>query len=108
MKILCDEHVPPALVSALRSEGFDVSTAAESVELGISDADLLEFASERGYIVLTNDSDFVDRTGHAGVLYYEDQDASDRELVRAIRTVDDLLPDDAVEDRTIFLPDGWT
>ena len=49
MKTLCDEHVPPALVSALRSEGFDVSTVAESVELGISDADLLEFASERGY-----------------------------------------------------------
>ena len=58
--------------------------------------------------MLTNDSDFVDRTGYAGVLYYEDQGASDRELVRAIRTVDDLLPDDAVENRTIFLPDGWT
>jgi hypothetical protein len=58
--------------------------------------------------VLTNDSDFVDREGHCGVLYYEDQDASTREPVRAVRTVDDLLPDGAVEGETIFLPDGWT
>ncbi|WP_135364982.1 DUF5615 family PIN-like protein [Halosimplex halophilum] len=108
MRVLCDEHVPPALVSALRSEGFEVETVGESVELGSPDADLLEFASDRGYAVLTSDSDFVDRKGHSGVLYYEDQNVSTRELVRAVRMVDDLLPDDAVEGETIFLPDGWT
>lgn len=108
MRLLCDEHVPPALVHALRSEGFAVPTVEESVELGSSDAAVMDYATERGLAVLTNDSDFVDEDGHSGVLYYEDQQTSNRELVAAIRTVDDLLSDDDLENETVFLPDGWS
>jgi predicted nuclease of predicted toxin-antitoxin system len=77
------------------------------VELGSPDADVLEFATDHGYVVLTNDTDFVDRNGHSGVFFYEDQQTSNRELLQAIRTVEDLLTDENIRNRTIFLPDGW-
>jgi len=107
MKILCDEHVPPAIVNALDSEGFTVVTVADELESGTADADLLRFAADQGYVVLTNDSDFVDRIDHAGVLYYDDQSLSHRELLRAVRRVDDVLDEEHRRDRTVFLPDGW-
>lgn len=107
MKILCDEHVSPAVANALEGEGFEVATVASALSTGTTDDDVLEYAANEGYVVLTNDSDFVDGDGHRGVLYFEDQSVSNRELVRAIRQIDDLLPTETLVDRTVFLPDGW-
>lgn len=107
MKVLCDEHVPPAVVNALRSEGVDTATVADALEPGTADADLLAYCVDHGYVLLTNDSDFVGRSGHRGVLYYDDQGAGPRDLVRAVRTIADLLEYDHLADRTFFVPDGW-
>jgi predicted nuclease of predicted toxin-antitoxin system len=112
MRILCDEHVPPPLANAIRGEGLQVTTVGEALDHGASDDEVRANASEHGFVVLTNDSDFVARTDESGpdcgVLYYDDQRAPHRELVRAIRTVDDVLPDEQLVETTIFLPDGWT
>jgi hypothetical protein len=105
--VLCDEHVPGAVANALRSEGIDVARVGEQVDPGTADEALLEFAAERGYVVLTSDSDFADVTGHAGVLYDDDQRVPNRELVRAVRNVSELLDADDLTDRTVFVPDGW-
>ena len=107
MKLLCDEHVPPAVANALRGEGIDAASLSEELGSGTRDTDLLDYAAEREYTILTNDTDFVGETGHAGILYYGDQQVSTRELVGAIRNVDDLLPDEELVDRTLFVPDGW-
>jgi predicted nuclease of predicted toxin-antitoxin system len=107
MKLLCDEHVPPAVANALRGEGIDATSLSEELGSGTKDTDLLDYAAKREYIVLTNDTDFVGETGHAGILYYDDQQVSPRILVCAIRNVDDRLPDEEPVDRTLFVPDGW-
>jgi predicted nuclease of predicted toxin-antitoxin system len=39
---------------------------------GTKDTDLLNYAVKREYTILTNDTDFVGETGHAGILYYDD------------------------------------
>ncbi|PSP34569.1 hypothetical protein BRC64_00610 [Halobacteriales archaeon QH_10_67_22] len=106
MRILCDEHVPPPVVNALRGEGIEVATVTDELEPGTADTDVLSHATDRGYLLLTNDSDFVDRP-EGGVLYYDDQSTTRRDLVNAVRTVEDLLADTDLTEQTIYLPDGW-
>lgn len=107
MKVLCDEHVPSALENALRGEGIETVHASDVLESGTSDDDLLEYARSERLVVLTNDSDFLDRTGHSGVLYYDDQRTPRQELVRAVRNVSDVMDGEHLENETVFLPDGW-
>lgn len=58
MRLLADEHVPPALVSALRGEGHDVAIVGDDVPAGAEDGTLLEFARATDRIVLSEDADF--------------------------------------------------
>jgi hypothetical protein len=44
IKFYCDEHVDPAIASALRKRGLDVLTAQETGMLGIADEVHLQFA----------------------------------------------------------------
>ncbi len=45
MRLLADEYVPPAIVSALRGEGHDVAVIGDDVDLGSEDTVLLELFS---------------------------------------------------------------
>ncbi|MGQ3330950.1 DUF5615 family PIN-like protein [Halorubrum sp. FL23] len=58
MRLLADEHVPPAIVSALRGEGHDVAVVGDNVELGSEDTVLLEYARETDRLILSEDTDF--------------------------------------------------
>jgi hypothetical protein len=40
VRLLADEHVPPAVVSALRGEGHDVAVVGSDLESGALEADL--------------------------------------------------------------------
>lgn len=56
--ILADENIDPEVVSALRSEGKDI-TAAVTVGLGgASDTQVMRCAHSAGRVVLTHDRDF--------------------------------------------------
>jgi hypothetical protein len=97
--LLTDEHVSPAVANALRSEGIDAVTIYDTPVVGGADPDVLAFASENGYAVLTNDQDFV--TGdfvaavdHRGVFFYEDQRTSRKDIVRSDRGERHPLPSD--------------
>ena len=90
MTLLTDEHVSPAVANALRSEGTDAATIDDTPVVGGADPDVLAFANENGYAVLTNDQDFV--TGdfvaavdNRGVFFYEDQRTSRKDIVRLDR-----------------------
>lgn len=107
MRVPCDEHVPAAVANALESEGVEAVSVVDVLDPGTEDAGLLEFATDHGYVVLTNDRDFLDRSGHGGVLYYDDQRVDSRELVLAVRTISEVMEPDDVADTTLFVPDGW-
>jgi predicted nuclease of predicted toxin-antitoxin system len=57
MRFLADESCDFAVVCALRGEGNDVMTVAESA-LGIEDDEVIALAVREGRIVLTEDKDF--------------------------------------------------
>ena len=67
MRILADENIVPAHVSALESAGYDVRRVGDVLEKGAGDAAVLNAASQENRVVLTYDKkDFSDTAGHQG------------------------------------------
>jgi predicted nuclease of predicted toxin-antitoxin system len=60
IRLFLDEDLWPGLAIALRERGFDVAHAYEVERGGMSDADQLAYAAEKGRAILThNAKDFV-------------------------------------------------
>jgi predicted nuclease of predicted toxin-antitoxin system len=110
MRIVADEHVPPAFVTALRGEGHDVSAVGEAVELGSDDAGILDYAREHGRIILSEDVDFrggdpaLDLSAHPGVLAC-DTTATPGEVAAAVRRI--AASSDDLSDTVLFVPGEW-
>lgn len=58
MKLVTDEHVPPAFVKALRGDGHDVTTISDALELGAGDDSILDYALDHDRVIVSEDSDF--------------------------------------------------
>ena len=58
--ILADENVHPEVIEFLRKAGLDVDSIAGQGKLGLSDAEVLQQATDVERVVLTHDSDFGD------------------------------------------------
>ena len=56
--ILADENVHPEVIEFLQKAGMDVDSITGQGKLGLSDAEVLQQATEAGKVVLTHDSDF--------------------------------------------------
>jgi len=59
LKGYADEHVPFAIVQALRARGMDVATVQQRGREGAQDAELLAEALGDERVMLTSDSDFL-------------------------------------------------
>lgn len=110
MRILADEHVPPAFVSAIRGEGHDVSVVGEDVEFGASDATLLEYAIETDRAILSEDTDFQGSDPELAVesrpgILVCDTAASPGAIAAAVRRIDALVDD--VRGTVLFVPGAW-
>lgn len=90
-KVLLDEHVGRVLEHVLAERGFRVEQAKDRFGERTTDAELLAWCEEHGYLLLTNDAkDFealhADQS-HAGLLVYFDQALPDDDpegLARAV------------------------
>lgn len=84
MRILADENIVPAHVSALDSAGHDVRRVDKILEKGVSDDAVLEAARQEQRVVLTYDKkDFSEVKNHVGVLL-ADETTQPREIRAAI------------------------
>jgi len=110
MRLLADEHVPPAIVSALRGEGHDVAIVGEDVELGSEDTVLLEYARETDRLILSEDTDFrgadpeLNVEHHPGILACNTA-ASAGEVAAAIRQIE-IYADD-LAGTVLHVPGNW-
>lgn len=59
LTFLADEHVPTVILTALRSNGYDIEPGREHLAEGAADLDLLETSTALDRVLLTNDRDFV-------------------------------------------------
>jgi hypothetical protein len=57
LKFLTDEHVAKAIVDQLRKRNIDVIRCEEAGMKNASDSELLEYATEHGYVLLSMDDD---------------------------------------------------
>ena len=110
MRLLADEHIPPAVISALRGEGHDVAVVSNDLELGASDTTLLEYARDTDRVIVSEDTDFrgadpeLDVESHPGVLAC-DTAAPAGEIAAAIRRIG-VLSDD-LDGTVLSVPGTW-
>ena len=103
-EFVADEHVPVAVIEALRSNGYDVCRAQEEYGKGTNDTEVLEACADEDLVVLTNDNDFArlaEELEHSGVMIYNDQELPPREVVRAVVRVDNAYLD-SLENQTVW------
>jgi predicted nuclease of predicted toxin-antitoxin system len=76
LRYFMDEHMRPAIAEQLRARGINVETTVETgrAHQGLSDESQLQYASDAGRVLVTEDSDFVALSQtcqpHAGVVYF--------------------------------------
>jgi hypothetical protein len=58
-KILTDEHIAGGVVQQLRKNGVMVERVEDTVGKGTPDPDVLEYANQHGYTLLTHDESIV-------------------------------------------------
>lgn len=110
MRLLADEHVPPAFVSVLRGEGHDVAVVGDDVALGSDDAVLLAYARETARVILSEDTDFrgadsaLRGESHPGILAC-DTAAAPGEIAVAVRRIESLTDD--LTEIVLFVPGNW-
>ncbi len=110
MKLLADEHIPPAIVSVLRGEGHDVAVVGDDITLGSADAVVLDYARENDRLILSEDTDFrgadpeLNRKRHPGILAC-DTAAPPGEIASAIRRI--ALYADDLTGTVLYVPGNW-
>lgn len=112
MKILTDEHVPRAVATTLQSEGIETITIYDTELLGVNDPPLLDYATKNGYVILTNDQDFVSKefvetATHPRIFFYEDQRLPRSDLVRAVHNALSVLRPEDLQNEIVYIPNGW-
>ena len=110
MRLLADEHIPPAIVSALRGEGHDIAVVGDDIDLGAEDTVLLECARDTDRLILSEDTDFrgadpdLDVEDQPGILAYETA-ASPGEIAAAIRRIETFTDD--LTGTVLYVPGDW-
>ena len=61
-RILTDEHIASGVVQQLRKNGVKVERVEDTVGKGTPDPDVLEYAYQHGYTLLTHDEALVGHT----------------------------------------------
>ncbi|TAE33093.1 MAG: hypothetical protein EAZ92_00905 [Candidatus Kapaibacterium sp.] len=93
--LLCDEHIPYGIVTALRLRGVEIMHIEELGRKGLSDAEHLEYAATHGFTFFTYDIpdftalhiDFIQQgKHHAGLIFAQELSISD-----AVRRLSEFL-----------------
>jgi len=106
-RVLCDENVEPATVGELESRGFTATHVNNEPGKGSDDPELAAYAREHDYVILTNDTDFLDESKYPDVtvLFYANNRLSGHELARRVEELASLVPEQDDLPRETYLND---
>lgn len=106
IKFLMDEHIHPTVTRGLRERGIEVLTVQDVNLCHTDDTVILDFARMHGYVVFTQDADFLDwhEQGilHAGIAYIHQQTPLGV-IIRGLVLVHDVLTPAEIHGRVEFL-----
>ena len=113
LKIYLDEDVHPYIAHALRLRGWEALTTVEAAQRSATDEEQLQFATDRGYAILTyNSSDFPrlhsewKATGkaHAGIIVATQDDP--RRNIRALLNLVSSTSGESIRNSLVYL-NNW-
>lgn len=94
-RVLVDENFSPRTAERLRERGHEAVASVNVDELGrgASDGAIAEYARERGYAVVTNDTDFLtpELEGRCQVLFVVDDTLLAHELAELVDRLAELV-----------------
>ena len=106
VKFYLDEHVHPAIAAGLQRRGVDVLTTKEAGMLSASDVEHLTLAAREGYVIFTQDDDFLrlhaSGQAHAGIVYARQRTAVGY-IVRGLMLIHQVLSAEEMNNRVEFL-----
>ena len=94
-RILVDENTSPRVAELLRGKGYEAAHVSEALEVGVTDQEIVTYASERGYVVLTHVDDFLlsEYTETVSILYYSDDTLDTYEIADRVTKMARYVPD---------------
>jgi predicted nuclease of predicted toxin-antitoxin system len=101
-----DEHVDPAVATALVRRGIDVTTTVQAGLLGATDERHLAYALGERRVVLTQDDDFLRLAAsgvpHAEVVYCKQGTRTLGEIIEYLELMDACMSQDEMIDHVEF------
>ena len=106
IRLFTDEQISNALILGLRQRGVEVLSVTDTGRDGMSDESHLLFARDNGYVILTEDQDFLilssETTDHHGIIFAR-QSMGIGEAIRGVLLVTSVLTADEMKGRVEFL-----
>ncbi|MDX6289738.1 MAG: hypothetical protein QOH42_1537 [Blastocatellia bacterium] len=101
-----DEHVDPAIATALRRAGIDATTTNEAGLRTQDDVAHLRFARDEGRVIVTRDQDFLrlasEGVDHSGIVFYT-ANQSIREIIEGLILIYEVLTPDELAEQIEYL-----
>jgi Domain of unknown function (DUF5615) len=106
IRFFTDEHVSKAVIEGLRQRGVEVLSIPDANMIGASDESILSKATTEGYVVFTQDTDFLrfhaSSTNHRGIVYTS-RATSIGDAIRGLMLVYKVLEFEEMENHIEFL-----
>ena len=106
LRFRLDEHLTHAIAHALRRQGVDIVTAAETETVGLPDDRLLALCLAEGRVLVTNDKDHLrlheEGTPHAGIVFSAHRARSTGEMVAFLLLAAYVIPPEEIANNVEF------
>ena len=99
IKFYCDEHIHPAISTAMRNRGADILTAQDVPMLGVVDDSHLQFAASQGRVIITQDTDGI---SHAGILFAH-QSKTMSQIIHSLIRIYQMKTEEAMKNQIEYL-----
>ncbi len=111
LRIYTDESVHVAIAAGLKRRKLDAWSARDAGNLGLSDEEQLEYASQEHAIIFTHDPDFLALAQewlgrgkeHWGIIYVQEQKLGIGECIRRLLDYALMLEAEELKNRIEFL-----
>ena len=101
-----NESVNIAVAEGLKRRGVKVITARDAGNLGLSDEEQLEYARQKGMVIVTHDDDFLTFSAeleHKGIVFLHQQKYSIGDMIRNLKLLWDVVEQKDIKNHVEFL-----
>lgn len=106
IRFFTDEHVAYAVIQGLRQRGVEVLSIPDTKMLGATDTNILTKATTEGFVVFTQDADFL-RLHNSGIQHtgiaYASQYTSVGDIIRGLMLIYEILSPEDMQNYIEFL-----